>query len=330
MNKPDFRVTYAGLKLRNPIIVASSGLTDTVDKVKILESSGAGAVVLKSLFEEQIMAGVNAELDLGGDNSNPEAADLLRTFATSDELGHYVDLIRQCKEAVGIPVIASINCHSLRDWTDFARHIEGAGADALEINVMYIDTDKNFAHGQTELLHLEILGKLRRTVGIPIIMKLSRGFTSPVALATQIQHNDAGGVVLFNWPYSPDIDLAKIRFVPGRIVTSHAFFADVMRWTGIISGLVPKLDVAASGGIDSGDDLIKTLLVGGKAAEICSAVYRKGPDVIEELLLRLGEWMTDHDFHCINDFRGRLNFTSFNDASYYERLQFMKYDREEH
>jgi dihydroorotate dehydrogenase (fumarate) len=330
MSKVDLKVAYAGLSLRNPIIVASSGLTDTVDKVKVLESCGAGAVVLKSLFEEQILAEVDASLLTGGDNSNPEAADFLREFATSRQLDDYVALVRACKEQCAIPIIASINCHSLREWTDFARRIEQAGADALEVNVMTMDTSKSFEHGQTELLHLQILAKLRKTVAMPIIMKLSRGFTNLVALATQIQHNDASAVVLFNWPYSPDIDVEKERFVPGEIVTSHAFFADVMRWTGIVSGLVPNLDVAASGGIAEGNDLIKLLLVGGKAGELCSAIYRHGPDVIEEILQRLAEWMLDHDYPTVESFRGKLNFANFRDESYYERLQFMKYDSEEH
>lgn len=324
MNKVDLRVSYAGLSLRNPVIISSSGLTDTADKVKILEECGAGAVVLKSLFEEQIMMSVHEE-HAKMDHDYPEALDFLRTFITTDHVGKYLQLIRDCKAQCSIPVIASINCYTMRSWTEFALQIQEAGADALEVNIMLVDTDKAFKHGSTELLHIEILAALKKLLKIPVIMKLSRQFTNPVGLANQIQHNDGNGIVLFNRPYTPDINIKNMSFIPSPLFTEPSFFFDTLRWTGIISGIVPLIDIAASGGIHNGSNLIKILLAGAKTAEICSVIYKEGPDVIAQMLSELTEWMKDNNFSHIDQFRGKLNFANFEDENFYERTQFMKY-----
>lgn len=324
MNKIELEVSYAGLSLRNPVIISSSGLTETVDKVKILEKCGAGAVVLKSLFEEQIMMTVHEE-HKHMDTDYPEALDFLRTFITTDHVGRYLQLIRDCKKECSIPIIASINCYTMRGWTDFAHQIQEAGADALEVNIMLVDTDKEFRHGSTELLHLQILAELKKLLKIPVIMKLGRQFTNLVGLANQIQHNDGNGIVLFNRPYTPDINLKNMQFIPGPVLSEHAFFNEVLRWTGIIDGIVPLIDIAGSGGVHDGDDLIKLLLVGAKSAEVCSAIYKEGPDVIADMLGRLTAWMNENNFRRIDEFRGKMNFANFHDENYYERTQFMKY-----
>ncbi|MEG0948145.1 MAG: dihydroorotate dehydrogenase-like protein [Bacteroidales bacterium] len=324
MNKIDLGVSYAGLSLRNPIIISSSGLTETVDKVKILEKSGAGAVVLKSLFEEQIMMTVHEE-QTKMDSDYPEAFDFLRTFITTDHVGKYLQLIKDCKAECTIPVIASINCYTMRNWTEFALQIQEAGADALEVNIMLVDTDKAFTHGSTELLHIQILAELKKILKIPVIMKLSRQFTNLVGLANQIQHNDGNAIVLFNRPYTPDINIKNMSFMPAPLFTEASFFHETLRWTGIISGIVPQIDIAASGGIHNGDNLIKILLAGAKTAEICSVIYKEGPDVIPHMLTQLTEWMNANNFDRIDQFRGKLNFANFEDENYYERTQFMKY-----
>ncbi|MEG1587553.1 MAG: dihydroorotate dehydrogenase-like protein [Bacteroidales bacterium] len=324
MNKVDTAVTFAGLSLRNPVIISSSGLTDTADKVKILENCGAGAVVLKSLFEEQIMMNVQEELSKN-DSDYPEALDFLRTFITTDHVGKYLQLIKDCKTQCHIPIIASINCHTMRNWTDFATQIQEAGADALEVNIMLVNTDKEFHHGQTELLHLEILAALKKILKIPVIMKLSRQFTNLVGLTNQIQHNDGNGVVLFNRSYTPDINIKNMAFAPGPIFSEPSTFHETLRWVGIISGLIPLLDIAASGGVHTGANLIKSLLVGAKAAEVCSAIYKEGPDIIAVMLGELTDWMNTNNFQQIEQFRGRLNFANFEDENYFERTQFMKY-----
>lgn len=324
MNKVELEVSYAGLSLRNPIIISSSGLTETVDKVKILEKCGAGAVVLKSLFEEQIMMTVHDEYE-NMNTDYPEALDFLRTFITTDHVGKYLQLIKDCKKECTIPVIASINCYTMRGWTDFAKQIQEAGADALEVNIMFVDTDKEFRHGATETLHLEILAELKKLLKIPVIMKLSRQFTNLVGLANQIQHNDGNGIVLFNRPYTPDINVKSMEFVPGPVLSEHSVFNEVLRWTGIIDGIVPRIDIAGSGGIHHGHDIVKLLLVGAKATEVCSAIYKEGPDVITDMLVHLTDWMKANNYQRIEDFRGKMNFANFQDENYYERTQFMKY-----
>ncbi len=324
MNNLNTEVTFAGLKLKNPIVISSSGLTETVDKVKILEKCGAGAVVLKSLFEEQIMMNVDKDMSLN-DNDYPEAQDFLRNFITTDHVNKYIDLIRDCKAQCSIPIIASINCHTQRNWTDFAKKIEEAGADALEVNIMLVDTSKEFTFGASEKLYIDILSTLKKTVSIPVIIKMSKQFSNIVSLVNQLQHNDVNGAVLFNRPYCPDINIEEMDFHPGPIFTEPAAFNETLRWVGIVSGMVPKMDLAASTGIHTGENLIKILLAGAHVAQICSVIYREGPDYIGEMLSTLHEWMKKQGYENIEQFRGSMNFANFEDENYYERTQFMKY-----
>lgn len=324
MKRTNTEVVFAGLKLKNPLVVSSSGLTENIDKIKILEKAGAGAVVLKSLFEEQIMMSVEDSLRKN-DNDYPEALDFLRTFLTTDHVGKYLQLIRDCKAECEIPVIASINCYTMRGWTDFAKQIEEAGADALEVNIMSVNTSKEYKFGQEEQLYIDILAALKKTVSIPVIMKMSRQFTNLVSLANQLQHNDVDGLVLFNRSYTPDIDIETLKFHPGPVFTDPAAFNETLRWVGIVSGTVPLLDVAASSGIHTGENVIKAMLAGAKVTQICTAIYKEGPEIIAEMLTTLIEWMENHGFERIDQFRGSMNFANFEDENYYERTQFMKY-----
>lgn len=324
MKRIDTGVTFAGLSLRNPIIISSSGLTESTDKIKILEKCGAGAIVLKSLFEEQIMMNVAEEHQKGG-NDYPEALDFLRTFITTDHVSRYLKLIKESKAACSIPIIASINCYTKRNWIDFAKQIEEAGADALEVNIMFVNTDKDFTFGATEQLHIDILAELKKTIKIPVIMKMGRQFTNPVALINQLEHNDADGVVLFNRSYSPDINIKTREFMPGPVFTEPSSFSETLRWIGIVSGMVPKIDIAASSGVHSGANMIKAILAGAQAVEICSIIYKEGPDFIPFMLSELTDWMKANNFERIDQFKGSMNFANIQDENFYERTQFMKY-----
>ena len=202
--------TFAGLKLKNPIIISSSGLTDSAAKNQKLYEAGAGAIVLKSLFEEQIMM----EADwLGDPNMYPEGSDYLVGYIREHKLGEYLNLIKETKKVCDIPVIASINCYQDADWIEFARKIEEAGADALEVNILALQTDIQYAYGSFEQRHIDILSHIRKTVNIPVIMKLGDNLTNPIALIDQLYANGAAAVVMFNRFYQPDIDIEKMRHI---------------------------------------------------------------------------------------------------------------------
>lgn len=315
-------VKYAGLTLRNPIIIGSSGLTNSATKVKELERAGAGAVVLKSLFEEQIL--MDTERLLKPDDY-PEALDYISTYVKSNTLKQYLDLIKESKANCTIPVIASINCYQSDSWAPFAKDIEEAGADALEINIFRIATDVDERAGQYEQLHIDILRKVKEVINIPVIIKLGQRFSNIVSMVNDLKANGAAAVVLFNRFYQPDIDIAKLQFVSGPVFSTSAEFSNTLRWLGITSGQIPNLDIAASTGIHDPESVVKALLAGATAVEVCSAVYLQGAGLIQHLTTYLEEWMFNKGYTRVDEFKGLLNFKNVEDQSVYERVQFMKY-----
>ena len=304
--------TFAGLKLRNPIIVSSSGLTDSAAKNQKLSEAGAGAIVLKSLFEEQIMM----EADWMGDpNMYPEGSDYLVGYIREHKLGEYLNLIKESKKVCNIPIIASINCYQNADWVEFAAKIEEAGADALEINILALQTDVQYAYGSFEQRHIDILSHIKKTVKIPVIMKLGDNLTNPIALIDQLYANGAAAVVLFNRFYQPDIN----------VFSNEADLSKALRWIGIASAAVNKLDYAASGGIHSPEGVVKAILAGASAVEICSVLYQNSATIIEEYIRFLNLWMDRKGMETISQFKGILNVNDPKGVNTFERTQFLKY-----
>ena len=296
--------TFAGLKLKNPIIISSSGLTDSAAKNQKLYEAGAGAIVLKSLFEEQIMM----EADwLGDPNMYPEGSDYLVGYIREHKLGEYLNLIKETKKVCDIPVIASINCYQDADWIEFARKIEEAGADALEVNILALQTDIQYAYGSFEQRHIDILSHIRKTVNIPVIMKLGDNLTNPIALIDQLYANGAAAVVMFNRFYQPDIDIEKMAQSAGSVFSTDADLSKSLRWIGIASAAVSKLDYAASGGIHAPEGVVKAILAGASAVEICSALYQNSYAIIEEYVRFLSAWMERKGMENISQFKVREN-----------------------
>ena len=295
--------TFAGLKLRNPIIVSSSGLTDSAAKNQKLSEAGAGAIVLKSLFEEQIMM----EADWMGDpNMYPEGSDYLVGYIREHKLGEYLNLIKESKKVCNIPIIASINCYQNADWVEFAAKIEEAGADALEINILALQTDVQYAYGSFEQRHIDNL-------------------TNPIALIDQLYANGAAAVVLFNRFYQPDINIEKMIQVSGNVFSNEADLSKALRWIGIASAAVNKLDYAASGGIHSPEGVVKAILAGASAVEICSVLYQNSATIIEEYIRFLNLWMDRKGMETISQFKGILNVNDPKGVNTFERTQFLKY-----
>ena len=320
-------VKYLGLSLRNPIIVSSSGLTDSVKKIIEAEKAGAGAVVLKSLFEEQLSFEAR---QYQGNSDYPEADDYIRNYTRDNSIDQYLSLIEEAKAAVNIPVIASVNCVSAKDWLDFARKIEDAGADALEINVFFLPTNKDQSSAQQEELYSELAEQLKQIIHIPLSFKLGRQFSNLLNLVDRMYNRRVEGVVLFNRFFEPDIDIKNLKLVPSEVFSSPSEIRQTLRWVGILSNSVEHIDIAASTGVHDGESVIKLLLAGATAVQVCSVLYKKGIEHISSMISELEIWMDQHGFKRIEDFKGKLSYRNIPDPSLYERSQFMKYFSSHH
>ena len=318
----DIKTQYAGLTLRNPIIVGSSGLTNKAERNRDFEKAGAGAIVLKSLFEEQIEMQSEALMQ---DSDYPEAADYIRGYVKANQVNDYLELIKKSKELCTIPIIASINCYKADAWIDFARQIELAGADALELNVFFMETELTEDFESIRDTYVSIIRKVKETVSIPVIMKIGKNYSNIPSLVNLLKVNGADGVVLFNRFYQPDIDIEKMKQISGNVFSTGADLAKTLRWIGIASAAVNKLDYAASGGIHSPESVIKAILAGASAVEICSAFYQNSYALVGEYTRFINLWMDRKGMKTISQFKGMLNVSDLNGVNTFERTQFMKY-----
>ena len=318
----DMKTSYAGLTLRNPIIIGSSGLTNKAERNKEFEKAGAGAIVLKSLFEEQIEMQSEAMMQ---ETDYPEAADYIRGYVKANQVNDYLELIRQTKAVCTIPIIASINCYKADAWTDFARQIEQAGADALELNLYHMQTGLNDSLEVVREAYVGIVRQVKAAVRIPVIMKLGKQYSNIPSLVASLKANGADGVVLFNRFYQPDIDINTLQLVSGNVFSSPSDLSDTLRWTAIVSGKIPGISVAASTGVHDWEGVVKCLLAGATGVQLCSALYTHGATVVSQILTGLEEWMTLVHYVSIDQFRGRLNYANIPNPAMYERAQFMKY-----
>ena len=313
---------YAGLTLRNPIIIGSSGLTNSANGNKKLEDAGAGAIVLKSLFEEQIYMQGDALMHSA---NFPGAADYVRGYVKANVLESYLTLIRETKSQCTIPIIASINCYNTGAWTEFAKKIEEAGADALELNIFYLCTDPHTTADKITDIYTSIVDKVKKLISIPIIIKIGKWNSNIPGLVYKIYIHGGKGIVMFNRFYRPDIDINKIELTSGDVFSAPTDFSDTIRWTAIVSGIVPKISIASSFGVYKWDDVIKSLLAGADAVQICSVLYKNKSEVIQEMLTGIENWMNEKKYMSISEFQGKLSFTNAENPSIYERSQFMKY-----
>jgi len=313
---------YMGLSLKNPIIIGSSGLTNSVEKIKELEKHGAAAVVLKSVFEEQILLEANA---LSTEHmGHTEEGDLLTQYIQQHTLNEYLKLIEETKKVVSIPVIASINCVSNTKWTTFAKKIEESGADALELNIFIMPADYKQKGEDVEKIYFDIINEVKTEINIPVAVKTSHYFSSMANMLFNLSVRHIDGLVLFNRFYKPDIDLKKMEVVSAHIFSNPEEMALPLQWIGILSDHA-KCDLAASTGIHDGEALLKCLLVGAKAVQVVSAIYKNGPAHIEVMLDQLTQWMTEHKYNSLTDFIGKLSHDHVKQPAVFERAQFMKY-----
>ncbi len=318
----DLSTTYLGLSLKNPIVVASSGLTKNADQIKKCEQAGAAAVVLKSLFEEQIRAEAGSVDDSA--LMHTEAYEYMRAelemqYGPRD----YTRTIRDAKKDVEIPVIASINCHSNKWWLSYAKEIEDAGADALELNVYVLPYDGLLSGAEIEQVYLNVVQSVTEQVKIPVSLKLVPYFSSLGHLAKQLEKQGAKGLVLFNRFIQPDIDINKMSTSVKAAFDDPIGFMHALRWIGLLSHKL-SLDIAASGNVRSGDDVIKQLLAGAKVVQIASVLYKQGLDTIGTILKTMETWMDGKGFSTVDDFRGKLSDATDASSEAFLRAQFIK------
>ena len=314
--------SYLGLTLKSPVIVSSSRLTSNIDNLKSAEANGAGAVVLKSLFEEQIMYHIN-QLPLK--EGFPEADDYISAYARSHSVEEYLNLIRKAKKELSIPVIASINCFSPGSWTDFSGKISDAGADALEINAFFMPLDRKMSSSEAEKLYLGLVERVVDKMTIPVVMKIGTRFSNVLYMIDQFYARGVKGVVMFNRFYEPDIDIKRMQIVPAQIFSSGDEKRYVLRWIAMASAQDIRIDISASTGVKSGEDVIKYLLAGADTVQVCSVLYEKGLPYLAELNSELTKWMTERDYKTIGEFKGKLNWKNTEKPVVFERTQFMKY-----
>ncbi|MGL5956995.1 MAG: dihydroorotate dehydrogenase-like protein [Phocaeicola sp.] len=313
---------FAGLSLKNPIIVASSNRTNNAKENKLLEDSGAAAIVLKSIFEESI---TRQTASLSDQTMHGEGADYLQGYLRSQVLNEYVTLVRESKQLCTIPIIASINCSSLGEWSHFAALLEEAGADAIELNIMTICAKVDYKDGAFEMEHIRIVEAIRKVVKVPIIVKLGSYLTNYVNLINRLMAAGASGIVLFNRMYQTSINVEHMEFVPKNILSVKSDLATPLRWVGIASAAVKRIDYALSGGVHTGEDIVKAILVGSSAVEVCSALYKNGNGWIKEALACVEDWQNRKGYETIEKYKGLMNAASEESAEQLQRNQFLKY-----
>jgi dihydroorotate dehydrogenase (fumarate) len=316
---------YMGLELKNPIVIASCGLTNSIEKIKELENAGAGAIVLKSIFEEQINHEVFQLINRNPQHQFPEEEDFIWNYNRNNSITRHLNILSEAKKETEIPIIASINCMSASEWTVFAKDFENAGADALELNLFFVPASPNMSSSEIEQRYLKIVSEVKKKTTIPIAVKIGFYFTNLVSMAEMLANHGADSLVLFNRFYQPDINLEKLEMVASDVFSSPSDCLNSLRWTGLISAQLPNLQIAAGTGIHQGDTLIKQLLAGAQVAQICSTIYINGPQIITDMVSDLHQFMKKWNFQKIEDFRGRLSYRNIQDPMLYERAQFMKY-----
>lgn len=314
---------FAGLNLKNPLIAASSGKTSTVDKCKQLEEAGIGAIVLKSLFEEQIEMQSKQMLEYA--QSAPEAHDYILGYVQSHAVDEYLKMVSEAKAACSVPIIASLNCYKSGTWFDFAQNIQAAGASAIELNIFTITTNPKLMPNDIAATYVDIVAGVAKRVSIPVVVKLGRNFSNIVGMVSSLYAAGAAGVVLFNRYHQPDIDIYAETMTSADIFSHQAEISETLRWTALVAGNVGGMSLASSTGVHTWGDAVKCLLAGASAVQLCSVLYKQGNGAIAPLLNGIEQWMDSKKYMTVGEFKGKLNAFNADDAAMYERAQFMRY-----
>jgi len=314
-----------GLNLNSPLVIGSSGLTNSVENIEKFAKLGAGAIVLKSLFEEQIMHEANFVLKQDtSSNYYPEAEDYILNYTKQNSVQNYLDLIKGAKEKVDIPIIASINCTSASEWTSFSKSIEAAGADGLELNIFVMPSDLNRSSEENEKVYFDIVNKVKQETSLPISVKLSYHFSSLASTLEKLSWTGIKSLTLFNRFFSPDIDVDKMEVKPSFVFSKAEDIGISLRWVAMLSNRL-RCELSASTGVHNGEDVIKQLLAGAQTVQVASVLYKEGTESVSSILSDVNTWMDTKGFEDISAFRGKMSIDKTTNPGAYERVQFMKH-----
>ncbi len=322
----DLSTKYLGMTLKSPLVASASPLSEDVNNIKKLEEAGVGAVVLHSLFEEQIRL-EQEEYNYHTTQGTESFAESLSYFPEVEDykLGPelYLDHIRKAKAAVDIPIIASLNGSTLGGWTQYAKEMEQAGADAIELNIYFIQTDIDLPGSEVEKQYVEILKAVKSVVKIPVALKLSPYFSNFANMAKQFDDAGADALVLFNRFYQPDIDLEEFEVTPNLMLSQSSAMRLPMRWIAILRDRI-KADLAATSGIHTGTDVIKMLLVGANVTMLCSALLKHGINHVKNIEDHMKQWMRENDYSSVTELQGSMSQKKTTNPGSFERAQYMK------
>ncbi|HEX9639084.1 MAG TPA: dihydroorotate dehydrogenase-like protein [Acidobacteriota bacterium] len=317
----DLSSSYLGLQLKHPLMPGASPLVDDLDVVKRLEDAGAAAIVMHSLFEEQIVREeIHALQDL--ESHSESFAEAQSYLPSPDEFAlgpaEYLEQIRRIKATVGLPVIGSLNGISPGGWLDYGRWIESAGADALELNVYQLATDLRLTAAELERRTVDMVAQLKQQIRIPLAVKLSPFYTALPQFAQQLQQAGAAGVVLFNRFYQPDIDLEELEVQRTLVLSDSSELNLRLRYLAILSGRI-ELSLGASGGVHSVYDVIKAVMAGAHAVQLVSALLQRGPEYLRVLVEELQQWLEEHEYDSLRQMQGNMSLQRCPDPTAYER-----------
>ncbi len=315
---------FFGLELKSPVIAASSSMTGQADQIIKLAEAGAGAIVLKSIFEEEIYHELQEELNLRSDmTSDPEYLDYFDYVIKEENIRKYLRLISDVKSKTDVPIVASINCISSNDWVLFARKIEEAGADALELNMFVCPSDRNNTSETNEQFYFETIHKVLQVVKIPVSIKISHYFSNLAAMVQKLAISGISGITIFNRFYNPDINIETQDIIISDVLSSPNDYLLPLKWTGMLSGFM-VCELAATTGIHTAETALKFLLAGASAVQVASVIYKEGPTAITRMNKGISDWMDKKGYLSLSDFVGSLSQTNSSSRAW-ERVQFMKY-----
>jgi dihydroorotate dehydrogenase (fumarate) len=323
----DISTKYLGLELPNPLVASASPLTGKLDTLLQLEEAGAAAAVLPSLFEEQIEHDSWAVHDLYeyGSAISPEAfggyVPEMETYNTGPD--HYLELLETAKDKLEIPIIASLNGMSPGGWTKYARFMEDAGADALELNVYRVATDVDMTGSEIEQSYIDLVSDVKGSIGIPLAVKISPYFSSLASMARRLVEAGADGLVLFNRFYQPDINLDELNVKPDIVLSSPVNLRLPLRWTAILRGRISG-SIAASSGVHTGEDVVKLILAGADVTQMASALLKYGPSHLATVLFEMESWFSEREYTSIEQGKGSLSQAHSSDPEAFERTNYMR------
>ena len=322
----DLSTRYLGFTLQNPLVPGASPLMDNLDTVKRLEDAGASALIMRSLFEEQIER-ERASTVLAMEMPADSFAEALSYFPQSEDLKfgpeQYLEQIRRIKQTVAIPVIASLNGTTPAGWVDYARLIQQAGADALELNVYFLATDLNEAGSSVEKRLLDMVREVKREISIPLAVKLSMFYSSISNIASQLDGLGVDGLVIFNRFYQPDIDIEALDVVPQVHLSDSSELLLRIRWLAILSGHL-RASLSVSGGVHTPADAIKSVMAGAHSVQMVSALLQKGPQYLSSMLAGIKTWMEEHEYESITQMQGSMNLLRSPDPAAFERANYAR------